>query len=86
MGPRHGRAAAYQRVQGVPRAAAPGSATEILSKSTGDGRKMGLPPPPPVKKNEKFSEDTIEENIRTILKDNYQALPYWIQIQLQFLI
>ena len=37
-------------------------------------------------KNEKFSEDTIEENIRTILKDNYQALPYWIQIQLQFLI
>ena len=24
-------------------------------------------------KNEKFSEDTIEENIRTILKDNYQA-------------
>ena len=37
-------------------------------------------------KNKNFSDDTIEENIKTILKDNYQTFPYWIQIQLQFLI
>lgn len=37
-------------------------------------------------KDKKFNDDTIEENIRIILKDNYQTFPYWIQVQLQFLI
>lgn len=28
----------------------------------------------------------MEEDVRAILKDNYQTLPFWIQVQLQFLI
>ena len=37
-------------------------------------------------KGKKLSDDAIEDEIRTILKDNYQTLPYWTQVQLQFLI
>lgn len=37
-------------------------------------------------KNKNLSDDILEENIRKILKENYQTLPYWIQTQLQFLI
>lgn len=37
-------------------------------------------------KNKKISDDTMEEDVRAILKDNYQTLPFWIQVQLQFLI
>lgn len=37
-------------------------------------------------KDKKISDDNIEEEIKIILKDNYQTLPYWTQVQLQFLI
>lgn len=37
-------------------------------------------------KDKKISDDNIEEEIKIILRDNYQTLPYWTQVQLQFLI
>ena len=37
-------------------------------------------------KGKNLSNDIIEDEIRKLLKDNYLNLPYWVQVQLQFLV
>lgn len=65
-----------------------GACNDILKKliELGIPRECALSLYDAIFKEKKLSDDTIEDEIRKLLRDNYLKLPYWMQVQLQFLI